>query len=246
MKFLLSFLILAFSLPLGAQSLKKVTVKNKDKGEKEVYTVLKSDRSIKQGEYVKYGFNKAIIEKGSFDNGKRSGSWTYYSPNGLKAVAKGSYDADVQSVVWDFFNYKGELEQRYDFTKEELLHIELDEDAKNHEFLLVNGMDTILTKLDQAPVYIGGSTSLFKPILQNIKYPIEAKNAEITGIVLISFLIDENGKTRDHKVKQGIGYDCDETSLSAIQSVPDRWIPGRLNGEAVNVVYIIPQRFQLK
>ena len=123
--------------------MKKVTVKNKDKGEKEVYTVLKSDRSIKQGEYVKYGFNKAIIEKGSFDNGKAFRVLDLlFAKSGLKAVAKGSYDADVQSGVWDFFNYKGELEQRYDFTKEELLHIELDEDAKNHEFLLVNGMDT--------------------------------------------------------------------------------------------------------
>lgn len=246
MKYFFTFLILTASLILEAQSVKKVTKKNKARGEKEVYHVLKSDAAIKHGEYTKYGFNKAVIETGSFDNGLRSGKWTTFSPNGRLAKATGNYKDNERVGVWDFFDYKGTLEQRYDFTSKKLLHLEADAEAKAHKFLVVNGTDTVLTELDQVPAYIGGSGSLFEPIMKNITYPIEAKDAGITGIVTISFLIDKEGKTRDHKVKQGIGYGCDEASLAAIKSIPDAWIPGVLNGKAVNVVYVIPQRFQLK
>lgn len=43
------------------------------KTETEKYAVLKSDRTIKHGNYEKYGWSKSVILKGQYDHGKKIG-----------------------------------------------------------------------------------------------------------------------------------------------------------------------------
>jgi periplasmic protein TonB len=67
--------------------------------------------------------------------------------------------------------------------------------------------------LKEPPIYIGADTIMFEKI-SLIRYPSIAAEYGISGTVFISFIIDKNGKTSNHRVFSGIiGYGCDEEAL---------------------------------
>ena len=147
--------------------------------------------------------------------------------------------------VWEFYDYKGELEQTYDFTKDSLIYQKTITQPLTLKYPVIIGTDTILTKLDTTPVLIGGSAVVGKTFTNNLKYPPEAREKRIQGRVIISFMVDSNGKASNFKIQKGIGGACDEEALRFIQLLPNNWFPGILNGKKVNTIYTMPVFFRL-
>ncbi len=100
--------------------------------------------------------------------------------------------------------------------------------------------------IEEMPAYPGGNQALFKFIGQNIKYPKAARELGVEGIVVVQFVIMEDGNLDDIKVKQGIegGKMCDKEALRVVHLM-NNWIPGKVNGEAVRVLFSLPIRFKL-
>ena len=97
--------------------------------------------------------------------------------------------------------------------------------------------DSVYTTVDQMPEYPGGQGSLLKYITKNLRYPIEDGN--IQGKVIINFVIDRNGKTRDIKVVRPVGPQFEKGVIELIKKMP-QWKPGKLKGKPVNVKYVLP------
>jgi TonB family protein len=87
---------------------------------------------------------------------------------------------------------------------------------------------------------------MYEAVLKNIVYPEQAKENGISGKVYITFTIDSNGKTSNHRVTKGIGSGCDEEALRVVKEIPDNWIPGLMGGQSVNIEYILPISFALR
>jgi len=210
--------ILAF-IPacLFGQQTKKII----DKENYEVFYVLKSDKSIKHGNYQKFNYNGLTIVNGYFKNG-------------------------IKDSIWEFYDNQGELQQKFNFTKNEFIYYKSDDKTKGQIFSVIRENDTIKTVLDRPPLYIGSETLMNENLFWNIRYPREARENGITGTVYISFTIAKNGKTNNHKVARGIGYGCDEEALRVVKEIPDSWFPGLLNGQTVNVEILMPISFRIK
>jgi TonB family protein len=103
----------------------------------------------------------------------------------------------------------------------------------------------IYTRVDQAPVPKGGMPVFNQYIQNNFKYPAEAKNAGIQGKVYVQFVINKDGSVSDVKVLRGIGGGCDEEAMRLIAQSSE-WVPGKQNGEQVNVQIVMPVVFALK
>ncbi len=82
-------------------------------------------------------------------------------------------------------------------------------------------------------------------IKENLKYPKEAKEKNIQGIVLVSFIIDETGKILAPKVVRDIGGGCGAEGLRVLKSMP-RWAAAKEADEKVKVKLQLPLRFNLK
>jgi protein TonB len=95
------------------------------------------------------------------------------------------------------------------------------------------------------PTYPGGETALFQYIADSLKYPQEAIETGIVGIVMTSFIILEDGSVGSVKVEQGIGAGCDEAAIAVIENMPN-WVPARKGGRAVKVQYMMPIQFDLQ
>ena len=104
--------------------------------------------------------------------------------------------------------------------------------------------DTVYQIVEQMPQYTGGEKAMRKYVAENIKYPQEAKDKNISGRVFVGFVIEKDGSVSNVKVVRGIGGGCDEEAARVIKGMP-KWKPGKQDGKPVRVNYMMPVFFKL-
>lgn len=75
------------------------------------------------------------------------------------------------------------------------------------------------------------------------KYPDSARRSNIEGYVLLELDIDERGKLKKARVRQGLEKSLDDAALASVQAW--RFQPARLDGRAVSSTRLIRIKFQL-
>ena len=80
---------------------------------------------------------------------------------------------------------------------------------------------------------------------KNIRYPAEAHTNNIQGRVVVSVIINTEGKVTNAKIVQGVAPSLDAEALRVTGTMPD-WIPGTKDGKPVNVKYTFPVVFRLQ
>ena len=103
----------------------------------------------------------------------------------------------------------------------------------------------VFTAVEQMPQFPGGEAELMKYISKNLKYPPVAMENNIQGRVTIQFVVTKTGKIGEVKVARGKDPDLDKEAVRVVKSLPD-FIPGKMNGQAVNVWYTVPITFKLQ
>ncbi len=88
---------------------------------------------------------------------------------------------------------------------------------------------------------------------RNIVYPQVARNEEIEGTVVISFVVEPDGHISNPKLIKDIGGGCGEEALRVANAMNDaldqaglRWIPGKNKGKTVRTQVNLPIRFKLQ
>jgi TonB family protein len=196
------------------------TTKIKDKENKETFYVLKSDNSVRQGEYIKRSFNNSILVKGFYKNG-------------------------LKDSIWEFFNSNGEVIVRYDYSIKELLYKNSRDIFKGEKYKIADDDYKQDTSLIIPPFFLGGDEYILDEIINIIRYPDKAREYNITGTVYVSFTIDKNGKTSNYRVENPLGYGLDEEAIRVLKFLPDYWLPALIRGQAVEVEYEFPIHFKV-
>jgi TonB family protein len=105
--------------------------------------------------------------------------------------------------------------------------------------------EEVFTVVDTMPEFQGGETALQNFLQERVRYPRLARENEVSGIVLISLVIDAEGRLRHPSILSGIGGGCDEEALRVVHLMPN-WNPGIFEGNPVKVKLTIPIRFSLQ
>lgn len=90
--------------------------------------------------------------------------------------------------------------------------------------------------------------SLVQYLIDNLKYPKDAKEQGIEGTVLTSFVVGLDGKIRDIKIEKSLHPSCDKTVVdifSSINNLDQPWLTGKKDGKAVATVLTIPVKFKM-
>jgi len=98
--------------------------------------------------------------------------------------------------------------------------------------------------IEEKPEFKGGEQAMMNWISKNTKYPVIAKEAGISGRVLLGFVIDTNGKTTDIKILKGVDPSLNNEAIRVVSSMP-AWKPAKHNGKNVRVNFQIPISFSL-
>lgn len=102
----------------------------------------------------------------------------------------------------------------------------------------------IFVVVEVMPEFPGGDEARMKYLVENIKYPEEARKKGIQGTVYVTFIVEKDGKISEVRVLRGIGGGCDEEAIRVVENMPN-WTPGKQRGEAVRVQFNMPFRFTL-
>lgn len=96
----------------------------------------------------------------------------------------------------------------------------------------MRGDDEVFTIVEEQAQPVGGMTEFYGFLMQNMRYPVAARNANIEGRVFVNFMVDEMGKLSDFKIVRGIGGGCDEEAIRVL-GLSKPWIPAKQRGVAV-------------
>jgi periplasmic protein TonB len=102
----------------------------------------------------------------------------------------------------------------------------------------------ILLIVEVMPSYVGGEDALYKYLADNIKYPQVARETNITGTVVVQFVVETNGSITQVTLLKDIGGGCGDEAMRVVKAMP-KWNPGKQNGTAARVQYQLPVRFSL-
>ena len=105
--------------------------------------------------------------------------------------------------------------------------------------------EQVFTAVEQMPQFPGGDAALMKFLSSNINYPQVAMENGIQGRVIVQFVVTKNGSVGEVKVIRSVDRDLDKEAIRLCKSLP-KFIPGKMNGQAVNVWYTLPITFKLQ
>ncbi|MCX6287991.1 MAG: TonB family protein [Bacteroidetes bacterium] len=102
--------------------------------------------------------------------------------------------------------------------------------------------DKAYKKIEKQPEFPGGTTNLFRFLLENIKYPQKALTMKLKGKVLVGFTINSDGSVDNVEAMRGIGGGCDEEAVRVVKLMP-KWKPGEDQGKPIDVSMVLPIKF---
>lgn len=104
--------------------------------------------------------------------------------------------------------------------------------------------EEIILVPDVSPEFPGGLSAMYKFLKDNIIYPPMAKEANITGTVHLSFVIEKDGSVTNIRVLRDVKGGLTEEAVRVIQIMPN-WKPGWKGGVPVRTLFSMPVKFDL-
>ena len=100
---------------------------------------------------------------------------------------------------------------------------------------------------ETGPQFPGGQNALDKYITNNVNYPQQAIDDDRSGVVHVSFIIDEEGNVTKAKLLDAanVGDGLDQEALRVVKAMPS-WKPGKVNGKKVRTRMELPISFQVE
>lgn len=193
----------------------------------------------KIGWFTYYHNNGVKSSAGFYLSNKEDGEWVSWNSKGIKE-SEGKYANGLKVGEWLIFDADGVMKQKWQYDERgEITKVK--EFKKNGEEL--NENDTF-TMCDQMPQFDKTTDGLFKFLAKNIEYPKYARENNIQGRVVVSFIVDKSGNLSDFQVVKSVNSNLEEEALRVLKlSAP--WIPGKHNGNNVCVRFMMPIVFKL-
>jgi TonB family protein len=103
----------------------------------------------------------------------------------------------------------------------------------------------VYTAVQQMPQFGRDADAFARYLGKNIRYPKAAREQNIQGRVILTFVIEKDGSVSDIKVLRGVGAGCDEEAVRVIKAMP-KWTAGKQNGKTVRTQFSVPVQFALE
>jgi protein TonB len=95
---------------------------------------------------------------------------------------------------------------------------------------------------DKAPEFPGGEEAMGDFFTQNVQVPVKAKQARVTGDVLVTATVGTDGKLVNPKIAKGLTPECNAEALRVVQLLP-AWQPATRRGVPVPIMVQVPVPF---
>jgi len=95
---------------------------------------------------------------------------------------------------------------------------------------------------DHPPTFPGGEEAMGEFFTKNVQIPVKAKQARVTGDVIVQGTVGTDGKLINPKIAKGLTPECNAEALRVVQALP-AWQPATRRGVPVPVMVQVPVPF---
>ena len=110
--------------------------------------------------------------------------------------------------------------------------------------------EEIFVNAEVMPTFQGGDLSKFRNwVMENVKYPQIALENGIQGNVVVSFVVEKDGKISRINVLQSPDKTLTEATLAVLDKankLKNGWKPGKQRNKPVRVTYTLPVSFRIQ
>lgn len=99
--------------------------------------------------------------------------------------------------------------------------------------------------LEQPAGFPGGEDEMMRWISEHLTYTPEMVDNNLEGRVVISFLVNEDGKVSETKILTSPHQLLSEAATQVVMTLPD-FIPARMNGTPISQWFTLPINFKVK
>ncbi|NLJ81923.1 MAG: energy transducer TonB [Bacteroidales bacterium] len=103
----------------------------------------------------------------------------------------------------------------------------------------------IYTDVEKKAEFPRGKKALAKYLTNNINYPTEAKEKNISGRVFVGFVVEKDGSITNVNIRVGRDPLLDAEALRVVKSMP-KWKPAKEKGKVVRSKFILPIVFVIQ
>ena len=200
----------------------------------------------REGEWTFY--QDSVASTGMYKNGKREGLWIGKDLSGTRR-SEFNYLDDESHGPFKVWNREGKLHREGSFTHGEIeWEKNYDENSKGEVFKIVQeqprfpGCDDLTDEKERKKC---SDEKMLQMIYSNIKYPAKARELDVEGTAILSFVVNKDGSISDVITRRGLCKDIQTECERIIHLMPD-WLPGRQDGEPVRVKFNLPVKFKLE
>ncbi|HEY4151058.1 MAG TPA: energy transducer TonB [Chitinophagaceae bacterium] len=248
MKQLLILILLSVSISsLHAQDVKEKTVViDKPNKIKEVFFVLRTDETIRQGKYSKYQRDNLLIS-GFYTQGKPDSTWMGYIGN--KCITVKHFNRGIPTGTWEQNDQNGNPEIKYNFATDELTDSRDKEklDSTEKTCYRKDGAGSLEPfAVDRMPIRLQSKTEYLLFLQFNLQYPQEAIDKKEQGTSLIAISLDENGTAVDYSLYSSKSQSLGIEALRTVRLFNPQYLPAIQNGHKVPAIVLQPVTVRLE
>ena len=120
---------------------------------------------------------------------------------------------------------------------EEIVYVENTKEPEVHEV-------EIFEIVEVQPEFPGGDAARQRFLQENVKYPKVAMETGTEGTVMVSFVVEPDGRITNVEIARSRAPSLDEEAIRVTKSMP-KWKPGQQRGRAVRTRFRMPISFVL-
>ena len=106
--------------------------------------------------------------------------------------------------------------------------------------------EQIFFKVETMPSFMGGDIGTFRNWVQSkVKYPQLAQENNISGRVLLMFVVEKDGSLTNIQVLQTPDSSLSDEAIRVLKTSP-KWTPGKQRNQSVRVKYTLPIDFRIQ
>ncbi|WP_190242482.1 energy transducer TonB [Hymenobacter lapidiphilus] len=152
---------------------------------------------------------------------------------------KGALTDGRPTGIWEYYDQQGELTLRMNYDSSRIAYSRPD----TARYLLYLNDDWQLVRPSRAPQFVGSRAKRTADIGKSIRYPVASLMQEQQGEVVISYVVNEQGKTQDYQVVTTPSKECTEAVWTVLKQQPDRWIPAVYQGRPTQAQFLLRVTF---
>jgi TonB family protein len=165
----------------------------------------------------------------------KHGTFTEWYETGELKMRGGYYAGKLHGLIETFFINK-------QLKRQDNYHLDTLKSGWCYDTL---GKATTYFPFEVKPHYKDGDAAMYKFLANNIKYPMEAREQGIEGIVYMQFTIEKDGSMEDIQLIKSANILLNKEALRVL-GLTTKWEGGKLDGEKVRGIYMIPIKFKLE